>query len=143
MLFEFLHLLESLLFQVAERSTTCSSMGVTLRRASLLGVTLRAVCLVTDVDALRYLLRLSVEDDDAPTTGSSRLPPWPSGSGPGSPGLGAAADDHVQLARQNLILFRDSTTPLGGGVGGCRGPASVPGVPGSGITGLAPYQSLA
>ena len=36
-------------------------VGVTLRRVSLLGLTLRSVCLVTDVDALRDLLRLSVE----------------------------------------------------------------------------------
>ena len=63
-LFEFLHLLESFLFQVAERSSTCSStpcVGVTLWRVSFLGVTLRAVCLVTDVGEHRDLLRLSDE----------------------------------------------------------------------------------
>ena len=60
MLFEFLHFLESFLFQGVERSSA-RRVGVTLRRVSLLGVTLRPVCLVTDVDALRDLLRLSVE----------------------------------------------------------------------------------
>ena len=67
MLFEFLHLLDwrvsSSRSLSGPRPARPSRAGVTLLRVSLLGVTLRPVCLVTvtDVDALRDLLRLSVE----------------------------------------------------------------------------------
>ena len=61
-LFEFLHLLESFLFQVVERSLTCSSTPCGCDTTAIpFRINTRPVCLVTDVDALRDLLRLSFE----------------------------------------------------------------------------------
>ena len=83
-------------------------------------------------------------DDDVPTTRSNLPLPWPSNSGPRFAGLGVVADDHVQLnapLHTKTLPSPDrwpagSATPLGGGVGGCRGPDPVPGTCGGGITGL-------
>ena len=133
----FFNLLESFFL----RSSTCSATP-SLRRVSRLGVTLRPVCLVTDVDALRDLLHLSLKKL-GPATFLGRV------AGPAYSCRWCSQllwDVAISIC-QSCFHVDSTITPIldfflivqrsGGSDTVVLAAAAAPGTPGSGITGLA------